>query len=113
MTRREFSLATKKAAKERAGDTCECGCGRPFGDHPKERPEYHHAIEAYKGGDNSLENCLCIRVDCHAAITATESAPGAAKVRREDKRRAGLTARKAKIPYRRFDGTPVNPGRDG
>jgi hypothetical protein len=98
MTRAEFPQKVRKAAWDRANGFCECGCGRPFGTHPKERPEYHHRVEAYKGGDASLENCLCIRTDCHAVITATESAPGAAKVRREDKRRARLEAPKRKLP---------------
>lgn len=107
MTRQEFPQSVRKAAWVRANGSCECGCGRLFGSHPKERPEYHHRIEAALGGDNSLENCLCIRADCHKAITAAESAPKAAKVRREDKRRRGLEAPKRKIPYRRFNGEPV------
>lgn len=107
--RLEFSQATRKAAWERARGTCECGCARPFGKHPRERPEFHHRIEAISGGDNSLENCLCIRVDCHKAITASQSAPKAAKIRREDKRQRGLERRKKKIPYRRFNGDAVYP----
>ena len=104
MTRAEFSVKVRKAAWDRAGGICECGCGQPFGTHPKERPEYHHRIEAYLGGDASLENCMCIRSDCHAVITATESAPKAAKVRREDRRQKGLQGRKATIPGSRGSG---------
>ncbi len=87
---------------------CECGCDQPFGNHPKTRPEYHHNIEDAIRPDNSLENCLCIRYDCHKAITA-QRAPVLAKVRREDNRRKGITRNKRKIPYRRFDGTAVWP----
>ena len=115
MTRREFSQATRKAAWKRASGTCECGCGQPFDlNHPKGCPEYHHRIEAVLGGGNDLDNCMCIRRDCHAVITAKESAPKAAKVRREDKRRTGTDARKARIPgskgsglRKRMDGTVV------
>ncbi|MDD9726096.1 HNH endonuclease signature motif containing protein [Roseovarius sp. SK2] len=107
MTRAEFTMKTKRAAWDRAGGVCECGCGQPFGKHPKERPEYHHRVEAAIGGDNSLDNCWCIRSDCHRAITSNVSAPRAAKVRREDKRQRGLSKPKQKISYRRFDGTPV------
>jgi len=118
MNRREFPQSVRKAAWMRAAGTCECGCGQPFDlDHPKGCPEYHHRIEAVLGGSNDLENCMCIRRDCHAAITAKDSAPKAAKVRREDKRRLGLQAHKASIPgsreskwKRRIDGTVVRRG---
>lgn len=98
MSRAEFSLKTKRAAFERAAGTCECGCGRTFGKHPAERPEYHHRVEAAIGGGNDLENCWCIRADCHKAITAQVSAPRAAKVRREGKRQNGLSAPKRRLP---------------
>lgn len=107
--RQEFSVKTRQAAWKRADGVCECGCGRAFGKHPKERPVYDHIIPAKLGGDASLENCRAIRLDCHEAKTAEEDTPRIVKVRREDKRRKGLTARKTKIPYRRFDGTAVWP----
>jgi len=110
--RAEFSLKTKQAAYQRAGGRCECGCERTFGKHPKERPEYHHRVEAILEGGNDLDNCWCIRADCHAAITANVSAPRAAKVRREDKRQTGLTRPKRKIPGRRFNGEPIYPERN-
>lgn len=109
MTRAEFSQKTKLAAWKRADGICECGCGQPFGKHPKERPEYHHRVEAALGGENCLENCMAIRADCHAGITAKDSAPRVAKARRGEKGRRGLTRKKRKMPYRKFDGTPVYP----
>jgi len=110
MTRLEFPQSVRKAAWQRADGRCECGCGLHFDlNHPKGCPEYHHRIEAYLGGDNSLDNCLCIRKDCHAVITATESAPRAAKVRREEKRRTGTGPVRRKMPYRRFNGEIVYP----
>ena len=110
MPRAEFSLATKIAAYERADGICECGCGQPFGEHPKERPEYHHRVEAALGGGNDLENCRCVRVDCHLKITASVSAPRVAKVRREKKRRKGWSAKKRLIPGSKGTGIrkPIN-----
>lgn len=69
MSRAEFTQKTKLAAWQRAAGFCECGCGRPFGKNPKERPHYDHIIPDALGGDNSLENCACIRVDCHSIKT--------------------------------------------
>lgn len=100
MPRSEFTMKTKQAAWKRAAGICECGCGRPFGKHPKERPEYDHVVEDYLGGDNSLENCRCIRSDCHASKTA-ERAPALAKVRRGEKDRANLRPK----PSRRLPGS--------
>ena len=99
MTRRiEFSQSVRKAAYARSGGICECGCGLPFGDHPKERPHYDHIVPAELGGDASLENCQVLRVDHHEAKTAEEDMPRIVKARREDKRRTGTQARKRKIP---------------
>lgn len=109
MTRSEFSVKTKKAAWDRAGGYCECGCGRPFGKHPKTRPHYDHIQPCNLGGNNSLDNCRAIRVDCHQAKTAGEDIPRIAKARRGEAEMRGLTRPKRKLPYRRFDGTPVWP----
>lgn len=98
MSRREFSLKTKKAAYERSGGICECGCGRPFTDQPKERPHYDHAIADMLGGTNDLENCQVFRIECHDAKTYGKDMPRIVKVRREDKRRKNQEARKRKIP---------------
>jgi 5-methylcytosine-specific restriction protein A len=109
--RQEFSQKTRKAAWERADGTCECGCERPFDlNHPLGCPDYHHRIEAISGGDNSLDNCMCIRRDCHKAITATESAPKAAKIRREDKRKLGFEAQKRTIPGSKASGWKAKVG---
>lgn len=96
--RAEFPLKVRKAAWDRANGICECGCGRAFGKHPKERPHYDHIIPAKLDGAATLDNCRAIRVDCHEAKTSTEDMPRIKKVRREDKRREGLTAPKRKLP---------------
>lgn len=109
--RREFTAATKKAAWERAGGVCECGCRRPFEmEHPKGRPHYDHEIPAKSGGDNSLGNCRVIRVDCHQSKTAAQDMPVIQKIRREDKRRDGTGAKKRKIPGSKGTGVrrPIN-----
>jgi len=106
MSRAEFSVATQKAAYARADGICECGCEQPFTEHPKGRPEYDHAIEDALRADNSLENCQCIRYDCHK-IKTKERAPVLAKVRREENRRMGIAPKKRGMSYRRFNDDPV------
>lgn len=114
VNRNEFSLATKKAAYERAGGICECGCGQPFTDHPKERPHYDHILACALGGDSSLENCQVIRVCCHAVKTGDLDMQHIKKARRGEKDRANLARAKRKIPgskgsglRKRMDGTVV------
>lgn len=98
MTRREFSAATKRAAWDRAGGICECGCGQPFTDHPKERPHYDHIVPDALGGRNDLENCQAIRIACHAVKTGDYDIKRIAKARRGEKASKNLIAPKAKIP---------------
>lgn len=93
----EFSVRVRKAAWDRAQGRCECGCGRAFGKHPKERPEYHHRLAAYLGGEPTVENCLVVRWDCHRLLTDGQQ-PVFSKVRREEKRVTGTERKKAKIP---------------
>lgn len=111
MSRREFSLKTKRAAYERCGGICECGCGRPFGEHPKERPHYDHVLPDMLGGTNDLENCEVLRVECHDAKTYGQDIKRITKVRREDKRRKNQTAPKRKIPGSK--GTSLRKKMDG
>lgn len=108
--RKEFPVSVRKAAFKRCGGICECGCGRPVGNpqDTRSRAEYDHVIEDMLDGGNSLENCLCLRFDCHKA-KSKERAPVLAKVRRAENKRKGVTRSKQKIPYRKFDGTIVWP----
>lgn len=96
MSRQEFSVKVRKAAWERAGGICECGCGRAFGKHPKERPEYDHVIPAKLGGEATLENCQVIRGDCHKAKTTGADTDRIKKVRRGEKDRANLRPKKSR-----------------
>ena len=88
--RREFSVAVKKAAKARAGDNCEASfCGMPFGG---ESPEYHHVKEDFYEGEPTLENCLVVHYRCHKLLTKA-AAPAMAKVRRIEKKAAGIKSK--------------------
>lgn len=98
MSRSEFPVSVRKAAYARSGGICECGCDRPFTDHPKERPQYDHALSDYLGGANDLDNCVVLRVDCHQAKTQASDMPHIVKARRGEKARKGFERRKAKIP---------------
>lgn len=98
MSRREFSVAVKRAAYARSNGVCECGCNRPFTNHPKERPEYDHVLPDFLGGKPDLENCVVLRVDCHQTKTTNQDTPRFAKVRRGQKARRNITRTEPKIP---------------
>ena len=111
MPRLEFSVAVKKAAFDRAGGICECGCGQPLSTRDaKSRPEYDHIIEDMLDGGNGLDNCQCIRLDCHKAKTRDRSAI-LAKVRRSDRKRQGISPTKRLIPGSK--GSGIRKGVDG
>ena len=101
MKRQEFSRLTKQLAFGRAKGLCE-NCKLPF-----KGIEYHHILEAELGGDNSINNCLVLCRPCHKFFTKTQSAPRIAKSNRIRNKRMGITRKKKKIPYRRFNGEPV------
>lgn len=115
MNRTEFTMKTKRAAWDRADGVCECGCGQEVGSKdPKSRPDYDHILPCALGGDNSLENCQCIRHDCHLIKTSSGDIKQIAKARRGEKQRMGLTPKRAIIPgskaskfKRKVDGTVV------
>ena len=97
MSRAEFPVSVRKAAYARSGGVCECGCGQPFTDHPKERPHYDHALPDFLGGTNGLENCQVFRVCCHQVKTYGKDMPHIIKARRGEKDRRGFKAAKRKI----------------
>ncbi len=108
--RMEFPVKVRKAAYDRSGGICECGCGVPFG---KERVEYDHDIPAYHGGKPTLENCRALRWSCHKVKTAQDM-QAIKKTRRIIKKQRGLTAQKATIPgsknshfKKKLDGTVI------
>lgn len=97
MSRSEFPVSVRKAAWERAGGICECGCGQPFTDHPKERPHYDHVLPDFLGGVNDLENCEVVRICCHQVKTYGKDMPQIIKARRGIKDRRNLKANKSTI----------------
>ena len=91
-SRKEFTKAIRRQGFERAGGFCE-RCGAKF----RGVPEYHHVIEAYLGGDNTLANLAVCCVVCHRELTA-ERHPEIDKVRRLADARMGVSKRK-KRPF--------------
>lgn len=73
MTKRlEFTRKTKEARLAHSGELCEAiwdgaRCNMPLT--PGQR-EYHHEVEAERGGDNSFDNCRAVCVKCHKKLTA-------------------------------------------
>lgn len=79
MARTEFTRKTKQAALVRSGYRCEatgtrygfevgqrCNCSLSLG------VQYDHNIPDQLGGDNSLENCMAICVQCHKFKTRND-----------------------------------------
>lgn len=76
MARTEFTRATKQEALKRAGTRCEasgprygllegqrCNCSLSLG------VQFDHDVPDQLGGDNSLENCRAVCVQCHKIKT--------------------------------------------
>jgi len=76
MSRTEFSRATRQEALKRSGLRCEAS-GARYGLEPDHRCNCHlslgvqfdHDVPDQLGGDNSLENCRAICVQCHRIKT--------------------------------------------
>lgn len=89
---------------DRQGDRC-AECGRKLGV-AGERPEFDHMQALVNGGENRESNLRALCPPCHGAKTAEDVAEKSA-VARKRKKALGLDRPKRKIPYRRFDGSPV------
>ena len=99
----DFTKRTKEEAWQRChvdGVPCCEYCHRPFG---RERPEYHHIVEAYllSNGGESVANALVVHRKCHKLLTKKRK-PEIDKVRRIIEKRQGTTGRKQKIQSRGF-----------
>ena len=90
MSRREFSVAVRKAAWERCQGKCE-SCGTPFNGR---RPEYDHVRPDGLGGEPTLENCSVSCRICHEYKTHHEDRPVMAKADRQGKAEAGIKSRR-------------------
>lgn len=111
MARTEFPLSVRKAAWARCAGRCE-GCGGEFS--AANPPEYDHVIEDALGGEPTLENCAVLGKRCCHDPKSRERAAPVAKAARIERKRAGITPKKAILPgsrasgwKRRIDGTVV------
>lgn len=90
MARTEFSRKTKQEALKRADFRCEatgsrygfeegqrCNCDLSLG------VQYDHNVPDALGGDNSLENCMAICVQCHKHKTRNDIR----QIRKSDRQR--------------------------
>ena len=87
MSRAEFTKATKLAAWRRCRGRCE-KCGTLFMGKLK---HYDHINPSEFSGDNGLENCAVLCVECHTRKTGEEDIPAIAKSNRIMVREAGLS----------------------
>lgn len=113
MTRHEFSIATKNAARERASGICEA-VGLRYGFAPGTRctailsetaVEFdHYPLGAHAEGSNTLENCVytCRRCNQYAANHTDKAVE--ARIKRVQRKHGPIEARKVKkpIPSRPF-----------
>lgn len=90
MPRTEFTRATKRDALARSGHRCEttgtrygfeegqrCNCSLSLG------VQFDHDVPDQLGGDNSLENCRAICVQCHKHKTRND----VRQIRKSDRQR--------------------------
>jgi 5-methylcytosine-specific restriction endonuclease McrA len=96
LSRKEFSVKTKKAALKRANGKCE-GCEQPLKDGGF---HFDHAKPDGLSGNTDLENCQVLCVGCHKLKTREDTKI----MRKADAQRAianNLKPPKQKIPYRK------------
>jgi 5-methylcytosine-specific restriction protein A len=108
MTRQEFKPKTKALAFSRANKRCE-DCGALLG---PGNTEYHHRIACELGGDNSLENCVCLCKTCHRLRTSTQDVPNIARAKRRERKHIGIRKPRTITRWRRFNGDPVRVSRE-
>jgi 5-methylcytosine-specific restriction endonuclease McrA len=108
MTRREFSRKTKREALKRPDLLCEaarprygfeegqrCNCNLSLG------VQFDHNVPDQLGGDNSLENCMAVCIQCHKHKTRND----VQQIRKSDRQRDkhnGVVRPKGKIQSRGF-----------
>ncbi|APX88682.1 hypothetical protein BV394_02160 [Brevirhabdus pacifica] len=90
---------------EAQGGLCACGCGVKLG-MAGERIDFDHRVALINGGENRESNIQALRHPCHVPKTR-EDVRIKAKTARVRKKALGLDRPKKKIPYRKFDNTPV------
>ena len=82
-----------------------CKCPIRVGD----RWDTDHVVRVKDGGPNRESNLAPAHSHCHSNKTADENRQQAIEDRKRKKHIGIATKPKRKIPYRKFDGTPVWP----
>lgn len=103
MSRTEFNRETRREALKRSGIKCEasgprygleegqrCNCSLSLG------VQYDHDVPDQLGGDNSLENCRAVCIQCHKIKTRGDIQQIRKSDRQRDKR-SGVIRPAAKI----------------
>gem|GEM_PF-629399 len=119
MSRTEFTRKTKQEALKRSGVRCEaagtrygfeegqrCNCSLSLG------VQYDHAVPDALGGDNSLENCLAICVQCHKFKTRNDVKQIAKSNRQRDMASFDRRA-KSNLPAFQRSKSPKRPSSTG
>lgn len=77
---------------------------------PGDKFEYEHKIALSLGGEHRESNIFLALTAPHKIKSASDRR-AKAKTDRTRQKHLGIAGAKKKIPYRRFDGTPVDPNR--
>ena len=93
---------------EQYGGVCQCGCGVKI--RAGDQWQTDHRIALINGGENRESNLVPLLTRHHKKKTTADVAEKS-RVRAKRKKHLGIKSTKRKIPYRRFNGEPVNPNR--
>lgn len=117
MSRTEFSRKTKQEALQRSGYRCEasgprygfnegqrCNCDLSLG------VQFDHNVPDQLGGDNSLDNCMAVCVQCHKFKTRNDVRQIRKSDRQRDKAR-GVIRPAGKIKSAGFPKSEKSEGR--
>lgn len=107
MTRRRMS--TTRRARIFAAHNGVCHICKATIDGTRERWDADHVIPLQMSGDDSDDNLAPAHERCHRDKTAGKDIPQIAKAKRVYAKHIGAVKAKKKMPYRKFDGTPVWP----
>jgi hypothetical protein len=116
----EFSTKTKRERLKQSGGFCEAE-GPLYGLERGQRcsadlgrgVEFDHVVALGIGsGDNSIENCRAVCLQCHKHKTRTNDVPRAAKTKRQSDKNSGVRRPKGQLKSAGFP-KPEKPERTG
>jgi 5-methylcytosine-specific restriction endonuclease McrA len=100
----EFSTKTKRERLKQSGGFCEAegliyglGNGQRCNAELGRGVEFDHVVSLGIGGDNSLENCRAVCLQCHKHKTRTNDVPKAAKTKRQSDKSKGIRRPKGQL----------------